>query len=56
MHKIRQSGGFLGRLLGPLLKTALPLLEYGIKIIKYLEESGSLIKGISGTIKNESKE
>ena len=25
MLKIRQSGGFLGRLLGPLLKTGLPL-------------------------------
>ena len=25
MHKIRQSGGFLGRILGPLLKTGLPL-------------------------------
>ena len=26
MHKIGQSGGFLGRLLGPLLKTELPLI------------------------------
>ena len=26
MHKIEQSGGFLGRLLGPLLKTRLPLI------------------------------
>ena len=26
MHKIGQSGGFLGRLLGPLLKTVLPLI------------------------------
>ena len=26
MHKIGQSGGFLGRLLGPLLKTGLPLI------------------------------
>ena len=25
LHKIAQSGGFLGRLLGPLLKTGLPL-------------------------------
>ena len=25
LHKIGQSGGFLGRLLGPLLKTGLPL-------------------------------
>ena len=26
MHKIKQSGGFLGRRLGPLLKTGLPLI------------------------------
>ena len=26
LHKIRQSGGFLGRLLGPLLKAGLPLV------------------------------
>ena len=26
LHKIGQTGGFLGRLLGPLLKTGLPLL------------------------------
>ena len=26
LHKIGQSGGFLGRLLGPLLKTVLPLI------------------------------
>ena len=26
MHKIGQSGGFLGRLLGPLLKTGFPLI------------------------------
>ena len=31
MHKIGQSGGFLGRILGPLLKTALPLLGNVIK-------------------------
>ena len=111
LHKIRQSGGFLGRLLGPLLKTGLPLIGnvlkplaksvlissvlasaasatdaaihkkmFGsgrpldlascnttliisnvemndiIKIIKSLEESGLLIKGISKTIKKETKE
>ena len=103
MHKIRQSGGFSGRLLGPLLKTGLPLIVnvlkplakstliqlrltavasatdaaihkklFGsgnktliisnkeindiMKIIKSLEESGLLIKGVSETIKNESKE
>ena len=27
LHKIGQSGGFLGILLGPLLKTGLPLME-----------------------------
>ena len=31
MYKIGQSGGFLGRLLGPLLKTRLPLLENVLK-------------------------
>ena len=102
MHKIGQSGGFLGRLLGPFLKTGLPLMEiilkplakrdlvplgltaaasatdaavpkkmFGsgvttliilneemndiMKIIKSLEESDLLIKGVSETIKNEAK-
>ena len=31
MHKIAQSGGFLGRLLGPLLKTGLPLMKNVLK-------------------------
>ena len=31
MHKIGQSGGFLGRLLGPLLKTGLPLMKNVLK-------------------------
>ena len=84
LHKIGQSGGFLGRLLGPLLQTGLPLMknvlkplaihkkmfEYGIitliisnkemnyimKIVKSVEESGLLIKGVSETITNEAKE
>ena len=91
MKKIGQSGGFLGRLLGPLFKTGLPLIgnllkpltkivliplgltaaatdaaihkkmfwsgttllisnkemNDEIKIIKLLEESGLLIKGVS---------
>ena len=98
-----QSGGFLGRLLGPLLKTGLPLIgnvfkplaksvlislgltaaasatdaaihkkifgtcfttliisneemDDTMKIVKSLEESGLLIKGMSETIKNEAKE
>ena len=31
MHKIGQSGGFLGRLLGPLLKTGLSLMKNVLK-------------------------
>ena len=31
MHKIGQSGGFLGRLFGPLLKTGLPLIGNVLK-------------------------
>ena len=31
MYKMIQSGGFLGRLLGPLLKTGLPLIKNIIK-------------------------
>ena len=31
ISKMIQSGGFLGRLLGPLLKTALPLIKNVIK-------------------------
>ena len=102
LHKIGKSGGFIGRLLGPLLKTDLPLIGivlkplaksvliplgltsaasatdpaihkkmFGsgiktltisnekmndiIKIVKSLEESGLLIKGVSETIENEGK-
>ena len=93
-----QSGGFLGRLIGPLLKTGLPLIKnvikplaksvliplgltadagihkkilapgnttliissYGIhdiiKIIKSLENSGLLLKGVTETVQNEVKE
>ena len=36
LHKIKQSGGFLGRLLGPLLKTELSLIG---KLIKPLAKS-----------------
>ena len=102
IKKIIQSGGFLGKLLGPLLKTGLPLLksvikplgllgltaassaigssvqkkllDYGstskattliisngemnyiMKIIQALENSGVLLKGDTKTIKNETKE
>ena len=102
LHKIEQSGRFLGRFLGPLLKIGLPLLgnilkslakfvliplgliaaasatdaaiqkkifRSGVttliisneemndimKIVKLLEESPLLIKGVSETIKNEAK-
>ena len=98
-----QSGAFLGRLLGPLLKTGLPLIKNVIKplaksvliplgltaaasaadagihkkilgsgnttlimsdgemkdiirMVKSLEDSGSLLKGVSETIQNEAKE
>ena len=37
LHKMGQSGGFLGRLLGPLLKTGLPLIGNVLK---------PLVKGI----------
>ena len=103
LHKIGQSGGFLGRLLRPLLKTGLPLIGNVLKplaksvfipleltgaasptdtainkkmfasgtstliisneemndimkIIKSLEESSLLIKGVSQPIKNEVQE
>ena len=106
LSKMIQSGGFLGRLLGPLLKTGLPLMKSVIKplaksvliplglttaasaadagihkkilgsghnnnttliisndemddilkIIKSLEDSGVLLKGVSETIQHEAKE
>ena len=104
LSKMIQSGGFLGRLLGPLLKTGLPLIkniikrlaksvlillrltaaasaadagihkkilgsgnmttliisndEIGdiIKIVKSLEDSGLLLKGVTETVQNEVKE
>ena len=98
-----QSGGYLGRLLGPLLKAGLPLIKnvikalakivliplgltaasaadagilkkilgsgnnitliisndeinYIIKIVKSLEDSGLLLKGVTETVQNEVKE
>ena len=105
LSKMIQSGGFLGRLLGPLLKTGLPLIknvikplaksvliplgltaaasaadagiykkilgsghntttliisnneiEDIIKIVKPLEDSGLLLKGVTETAQNEVKE
>ena len=104
LSKMIQSGGFLGKLLGPLLKTGLPLIknvitplaksvlipsgltaaasaadariykkilgseghttliisnneiEGLIKIIKSLEDSGLLLKGVTESVQNEVKE
>ena len=107
LSKMIQSGGFLGKLLGPLLRTGLPLIKSVIKplaksvlvplglkaaasaadagihkkilssghnnnstvliisndemddilkIVKSLEDSGVLLKGVSETIQNEAKE
>ena len=105
LSKMIQSGGFLGRLLGPLLKTGLPLMKNVIKPlaknvliplgftaaasaadagiqrkilgsghnttgliisndemkdiikrVKYLEDFGLLLKGVSETIQKEAKE
>ena len=103
LSKMIQSGGFLGRLLGPLLKTGLLLMKNVIKsltksvliplgltasasaadagmhkkilgsgivtlmisndevkdiitIVKSLEDSSLLLKGVSGTTQNEAKE
>ena len=89
ISKIIQFGGFFGKILGPLLKTGLPLLKsvikplepidpgvqekiYGsgtttlvisneemndiMKIVQALEDSNILLKGVTKTIKNETKE
>ena len=105
LSKMIQSGGFLGKLLGPLLKTGLPLrksvikpltisvliplglmaaasaadagihkkilgsgynntnliisndeMDDILKIVKSLEDSGVLLKGVSETIQHEAKE
>ena len=64
-----ESGGFLRRLLGPLLKTGLPLLGSGtttliipndqlqnIKIVISLEHSGLLLNLVTEKVQNEVKE
>ena len=103
INKIIQAGGFLGKLLGPLLKTGLPLIKNAIKplaksvliplgltaaasaadagihkkilgsgnatliisneemndiirILQALEDSNVLLKGVTETVKNETKE
>ena len=44
MHKIEQWGGFLGILLGPLLKTGLPLIG---NVLKALTESVLIPLGLT---------
>ena len=44
MHKTGQSGGILGRLLGPLLKTGLPLMK---KVLKPLAKSVLISLGLT---------
>ena len=70
IKKLIQSGGFLGKLLsklaGPLMKVTLPsaknvLAPLGLtadimKIIEALENSGILLKRVSKTIENQTKE
>ena len=46
ISKIIQSGGFLGRLLGPLLKTGLPLIKH---VIKPLAKSVLVPLGLTAT-------
>ena len=47
MHKIGQSGRFLGRLLGPLLKTGLPLTK---NVLKPLAESVLIALGLTAAV------
>ena len=50
MHKIGQSGGFLGRLLGQLLKTGLPLMKNVLKLLtKNVLMSLGLTEAVSAT-------
>ena len=44
MHKLGQSGGFLGRFLGPLLKTGLPLIG---NVLKQLVKSVLIPLGLT---------
>ena len=44
MHKIGQSGGFLGRFLGPSFKTGLPLMK---KLLKPLAKSILILLGLT---------
>ena len=50
MHKIKQSGGFLGRLLGPLLKPGLPLIRNVLKpLVKIVLIPLGLTASVSAT-------
>ena len=50
MHKIGQLGGFLGRLLGPLLKTELSLIENVVKpLAKIVLIPSGLTAAVSAT-------
>ena len=44
LHKMGQLGGFLGRLLGPLVKTGLPLIE---DVLKPLDKSVLMPLGLT---------
>ena len=46
LHKIGKSGRFLGRILGPLLKTRLPLMK---NIVKLLAKSALIPLGLTAT-------
>ena len=47
LHKIVQSGGFLGRILGPLLKARLPLIE---NVLKPLAKSVLMPLGLTAAV------
>ena len=49
MHKVGQSGGFLGRLLGPLLKSGLPLIG---NVLKPLAKRFNTMRINSSSISN----
>ena len=47
MHKVRQSGGFIRRILGPLLKNGLPLMK---NVLKSLAKSVLIPLGLTAAI------
>ena len=52
LSKMIKSGGFLGRLLGPLLKTGLPLMKNVIKSLKRFNPSWITCSNISSRCRN----